>query len=137
METLSKRIPAILIALVFFDVTIAVIGFFFPGLWFRIFHGVPYNDPQGFLPRCAANWTAFALIQLIAFFRWKKDPVWLAMVAAARLSDIFTDLAYFWFCSDITLFGRASLLSAGPINLLLCWYFLKNYRQISRRPGNH
>ena len=55
MEPLSKRIPAILIALVSFDVTIAVIGFFFPELWFRVFHGVPYDDPQGFLPRCAAN----------------------------------------------------------------------------------
>ena len=59
------------------------------------------------------------------------------MVSATRLSDIFTDLAYFWFCSDITWFGRLSFLSAGPINLLLCWYFLKTYRQISRRLGNH
>ncbi|MDD5225096.1 MAG: hypothetical protein PHE84_14025 [bacterium] len=133
MEHLFKRISAILLALVIFDVTIAVIGFFFPELWFRAFHGVPYNDPQGFLPRCAANWTAFALIQLIALFRWEKDPVWLAMVSAARLSDIFTDLAYFWFCSDITWLGRVSFLSAGPINLLLCWYFLNSYRHISKQ----
>ncbi len=136
MKYSSKTIPAILLALVIFDITIAVIGFFFPELWFRVFHGVPYNDPEGFLRRCAANWTAFALIQAIALFRWEKDPVWLAMVAAARLSDIFTDLAYFWFCSDITLLGRASFLSAGPINLLLCWYFLKTYRQISRSSDN-
>ncbi|MFC2091551.1 hypothetical protein ACFLTD_02130, partial [Elusimicrobiota bacterium] len=102
----KKRIYGLLFALIVFDVVISVTGFFFPYLWFEIFHGVLYDDPQGFLRRCAANWLAFALVQLIAYINWEKKPYWLAVVAGVRFSDIFTDWIYLWFSADITSFGR-------------------------------
>ena len=127
---LTKRIYLILIFLVLLDVVLALVGFFFPDFWFAIFHGVDSNDPQGFLRRCAADWTAFALIQFIVLIKWRKNPVWLVMVSGVRLSDIFTDWAYLWFCSDITLFGKLALFSAGPGNLFFGWYLFHIYKKI-------
>lgn len=118
----SQKITSVLVGLVLLDLTLSLLGYFGPELWFRLFHGVAYNDPQGFLRRSAANWTAFLLIQLIALLRWKKDHMWLKVVAGVRFSDLFTDLAYLLFCSDITLFGRIALMSAGPANLLVGLY---------------
>ena len=89
------------------------------------------DDPQGFLQRCAANWTAFALIQFLALLRWKKDPIWLVMVAATRFTDIFTDWAYLWFCDDVTMFGRFALFGAGPANFVFGWYFWRAYKNIA------
>ena len=42
-------------ALVVFDVTLTLWAGAFPSLWFRVFHGAPYDDPQGFLRRCASQ----------------------------------------------------------------------------------
>ena len=130
MEQSKLRINLILMALVITDIVLAAWGFFLPELWFKVFHGVPYNDPQGFLPRCAANWTAFLLLQIIALIRWPKEPFWLVMVCGARFSDVLTDFTYYWFCSDITWFGRGALLSAGPLNFLVGWYLLSAYKKM-------
>ncbi len=127
----EKKINIIIMALVLLDVVLATAGFCFPELWFKLFHGVDYVDPQGFLRRCAANWTAFAIIQFLALVRWKKEPFWLVMVAAVRFSDVFTDMTCLWFCSDITLFGRISLFGAGPANFLFGLYFFLAYKKLS------
>lgn len=119
--------------LVVFDVSISVCAFLLPDLWFTLIHGVEYVDPQGFLRRCGANWTAFALVQGIAVWRWRTHPHWLAVVAGVRLSDIFTDWTYAFFSHDLTMFGWVSLLAMSPINLLLGWWFLRQYRQFAAR----
>ena len=54
----EKRTHALLIFLVAFDVTLTIWAFGFPDLWFKVFHGIGYDDPQGFLRRCGANWAA-------------------------------------------------------------------------------
>jgi hypothetical protein len=128
-----REIDFVLAFLVLFDVTLTIWGFFLPVTWFRIFHGVLLIDPEGLLPRSAASWAAFALFQGIALFRWRKEPQWLAVVAGLRLGDIFTDLAYVGFATDITPFGHFSLIATGPINLLLGLFFLKSYKQ-QRKP---
>jgi hypothetical protein len=58
------------------DVGLAVWGFLFPEAWFRFFHGADYLDPQGLLPRCAANWLAFAIVQACVLLRWRRSPGW-------------------------------------------------------------
>ncbi len=134
----ARQIDGYLLFLVVLDVTLSTVAFFFPQLWFDLFHGVPYVDPQGYLRRCAANWTAFALFQAIALARWRRSPHWLAVVAGIRLSDIFTDWTYLWFCQDITFFGRASLFVVSPANLWLGWQFLRFHGRASGSdPAQH
>lgn len=118
--------------LVLFDVTLTTAAFFFPDFWFAVFHGVPYEDPQGFLRRCGANWAAFALFQAIARARWKQAPYWLAVIAGVRLSDIFTDLVYYFFAEDTTWFADLTLPTMGLVNLALGLYFLRAYTRLSR-----
>ncbi|MBI4616794.1 MAG: hypothetical protein HY720_24490 [Planctomycetes bacterium] len=129
----AKWIDAVLAGLVLFDASLAAWAFFLPDFWFRAFHGTAYDDPQGFLRRCAANWAAFALIQLAALLLWRKNPHGLAVAAGARLSDVFTDWTYLAFAQDITWFGRASLACASPANALLGWWLLRAWRQAGGR----
>ena len=128
----ENKINALLIALIILDATITIVAFFFPEFWFELFHGALYVDPQGFLRRCAANWAAFALLQSIALFKWKKKPYWLAIVAGVRFSDMFTDWTYLWFCTGITNFGRISLFVISPLNVLLGIYFLNAYKRTKK-----
>lgn len=127
---LHTRISRVLLALVAFDVVLTAWAFFAPELWFRLFHGAPYDDPQGFLRRCGANWAAFALFQAVALVRWRKAHHWIAVVAGIRLSDIFTDWTYLAFASDITAFGAVALGLASPMNMVAGWWLLRAYRQI-------
>ncbi len=124
----ERRIHALLGGLVAFDVVLTIWAFGFPNLWFQVFHGTAYDDPQGFLRRCGANWAAFAVCQALAFFRWRKDAVWLAIVAGVRLSDIFTDVTYVLAARDTTWFAKATLAPMSLGNLLLGLYLLKAYR---------
>lgn len=119
----------VLLSLFFFDVGLTIWAGVFPDLWFQAFHGVPYHDPEGFLRRCAANWAAFALIQGIAWRRWRREPVWIAVVAGVRLSDIFTDLVYWLMAADRTIFMHATLPFMGAINLALGVWLLSRYRE--------
>lgn len=129
----KKKIYGLLLALISLDITIATVAFFFPEFWFKIFHGVPYTDPQGFLRRCGANWTAFALLQIIALAKWEKKPYWLAIVAGVRFSDMFTDWTYLWFCSNITIFGKISLFAISPLNLVFGLFFLNAYKKLTNK----
>jgi small-conductance mechanosensitive channel len=116
-----------IIILLLTDIILTISGYFFPELWFSIFHGTSYNDPEGFLRRCAGNWLMFGVLQAIALWCWKTEPYWLAVVAGARLSDILTDWNYLLFCNNVTPIGWAGLFLAGPINLMFGIYFLKAY----------
>jgi hypothetical protein len=125
----DRRTHALLAALVAFDATLVTWAFFFPQLWFDAFHGVPYVDPEAFLPRMAANWAAFFLMQLLALLRWRREPWWLLIVAGVRLSDIFTDLVYVLLARDRTWFALATLPVMGLINLLIGWYLIRAWKQ--------
>ncbi|MFO0724024.1 MAG: hypothetical protein U1E65_09595 [Myxococcota bacterium] len=128
MGTDDRRLSALLGGLVAFDVGLTIWAGAFPGLWFWAFHGVPYADPQGFLYRCAANWAAFALVQAIALAKWRTAPVWLAVVAGVRLSDVFTDLVYVLVAPDRTWFALVALPPMGLVNLWLGRRLLAAYR---------
>ncbi|MEZ0227418.1 MAG: hypothetical protein ACAI25_02255 [Planctomycetota bacterium] len=130
----ARRASALLGFLFLFDVTLVACAGFAPGLWFSIFHGVPYVDPQGFLRRCAANWAAFALLQGIAFVRWKQSPRWLAIVAGVRLSDVFTDWTYLAFSQDLTWFGRVGLALSSPMNVICGLLLLRLHAHFTRPP---
>ncbi|MGZ3696559.1 MAG: hypothetical protein ACXWP5_00575 [Bdellovibrionota bacterium] len=129
-----RRIQLTLWSLVALDVIISTAGFGFPQLWFKVFHGAPYVDPQGLLRRSAGSWAAFALFQTLAALRWKREPHWLVLVAGMRLGEIFTDWAYLGFAANITWFGAASLLAVVPSNAYLGWWLLRCYQKETGRP---
>lgn len=124
----ERRIWAVLGFLVALDATLVAWAAAFPQLWFTTFHGTTYDDPQGFLRRCAANWAAFLLLQIIAFASWRRDAVWLAVVAGARLSDIFTDVTYVLVAHDTTWFAKLTLAPTSLANLLIGLFLLRAYR---------
>lgn len=128
----ARRIDAVLAGLAAFDCALTLWAFLAPEFWFRVFHGVPYADPEGFLRRCGANWAAFALFQAVALARWRTNPSWLAVAAGVRFSDIFTDWAYLAFSSHRTTFGCATLAAMSPVNLLLGWWLLRAHDELSR-----
>lgn len=124
----ERRIAGLLGFLVLFDVTLTIWAGVFPQWWAFAFHGVPYDDPQQLLRRCAANWAAFALFQGVAFARWRRQPEWLAVVAGVRLSDIFTDATVIALARDTTWFAKATLAPMSLINLLMGLWLLRAYR---------
>src|SRR6266511_3681740 len=80
-DKLRLRTDLILLALVVLDVLLSGTTLLFPSLWFRLFHGAPYIDPQALLRRTGAVWVAFTLLQFLALVRWKKQPHWLVLIA--------------------------------------------------------
>ncbi len=120
-------IGRILVFLVAFDLILSIWGFFFPGLWYAFFHGADYVDPQGLLRRCAANWTGFLIIQIIALIKWKKSPWWLLVVAGARLGDSLTDITCLIFSSNISIFGILGFPMAGAGNVIIGIYLIRGY----------
>jgi hypothetical protein len=132
--THQRRIDAVLLCLIALDASISVAAFASPSLWYSVFHGAAYVDPQGLLRRMAANWAAFALVQTAALSRWRAKPYWLTIVAGARLGDMFTDWTCLYFCRDITRFGRIGFFLASPLNVLIGWYLIRSYLRL--RPGD-
>lgn len=137
MAGMYKRsyVTAVLAALLCTDVILTAWGLFLPDLWFATFHGTTYNDPEGFLRRCAANWFMFGALQAIALARWRTEGFWLAVVAGARFSDILTDWSYLYFSLHITPLGAVGLLAAGPLNLMAGVYLLGAYRKLRQASG--
>src|ERR1700743_2124265 len=77
------------------DTLLFVVAWVAPDLWFRVFHhAFPIGFEVAFFRRSAGQWAAFALDQAITLWRWKKQPVWLAVEAGIRFSDLFTDVSY-------------------------------------------
>lgn len=137
------RVGAWLLGLFIFDSTLVAWAFLAPDLWFRVFHGAQYIDPQALLKRCGANWAAFAVIQFLAWRRWQREPSWLAVVAGVRWSDVFTDLTCALMAQSVTPLGWMTLPPMALANLALGAYFFKAHRRrgeqagrgVSPRPG--
>ncbi len=128
----AGRIHALLASLVALDAALSAWGFFFPSLWYAAFHGSPYVDPQGLLRRCAANWLAFFVLQAIALLRWRRDPMWLALVAGCRLGDALTDVTCLAFAARTTLFARLAFPAAGVGNLVAGVLLVRAFRHAAR-----
>lgn len=125
-------IRLLLLFLVVLDIVLSTLALCFPETWFKIFHGTSYVDPQGLLRRTGALWVAFTLLQAIAFFKWEKQPYWLAVVAGVRLTELFSDWTYLFFAQNITTYGRIGLIIAPPGNLLFGWYLIRSYLKAVR-----
>ena len=130
--TRARLVDLILIALVVFDLVVAVGAFLFPQLWYRLLHGAEYVDPQGLLRRTGAIWAAFTVLQVLALPRWRSAPYWLALVCGIRLSEMFADWTWLAFAQQVTPFGTAALIFTLPANLLICWFLFATYRLAAR-----
>jgi hypothetical protein len=112
------------------DTSLFLMAWLWPDVWFRAFHGAaPAGLEIAFLRRSAGQWAAFALAQGIALWRWKKDPVWLVIVAGVRFSDLFTDISYILAVPSLTTFGWACLLPPPLLNLVGVIIMLRGYKQ--------
>jgi hypothetical protein len=112
------------------DTLLFVLSWLAPDLWFRIFHaGTSAGLETAFLRRSAGQWAAFALAQGITLYRWRKEPVWLAVTAGVRFSDLFTDVSYILAVPSLTTLGWFLLLPLPWLNLLGVVIMLRGYKQ--------
>jgi hypothetical protein len=113
------------------DAALWLVSWWRPELWFHLFH---HADPLGFdvalLRRAGGQWAAFALVQAIALMRWRSQPLWLVLVAGARVSDLFTDLSYIAAVPSLTPFGWVALLPPPFLNLAFAATMLLAWRQL-------
>jgi hypothetical protein len=130
----ARRAQGLLVALALLDLALVVWAFALPDLWFRAFHGGARVDPQHLLQRMGANWAAFFVLELLAALRWRREPVWLAVVAGVRLSDMFTDATYVVCASEATPFAWATLPLSSLMNLLMGLWLLRAWRLLASGP---
>ena len=105
-----------------------------PDLWFRVFHDAgPVGLEIAFLRRSAGQWAAFAVVQAITLWRWRRNPVWLAVEAGVRFSDLFTDISYVVAAPSLTPLGWILLLPPAALNLIGVVIMLRGYEQAQTR----
>jgi hypothetical protein len=115
------------------DTVLFVMTLLAPDIWFRVLHAAaPAGLETAFLRRTGGQWAAFALAQAIALWRWRKDPVWLAVAAGVRFSDLFTDLLYVLDVPSLTALGWVLLLPPPVLNLVGVVIMLLGYKQARR-----
>src|SRR4051812_16069585 len=112
------------------DTVLFVLSWIAPDIWFRLFHaGVAAGLETALLRRSAGQWAAFALAQAITLVRWRKDPVWLAVSAGIRFSDLFTDISYILAVPSLTTIGWIVLTPPPFLNAVGVAIMLRGYRQ--------
>lgn len=112
------------------DTALFVLSWLAPNLWFQLFHSVtPTALETAFLRRSAGQWAAFALAQAITLWRWRKNPLWLAVTAGVRFSDLFTDISYILAVPSLTALGWLLLLPPAPLNLVGVIIMLRGYAE--------
>jgi len=115
------------------DTILFVMAWIAPDIWFRLFHiAAPTGLEIALLHRSAVQWAAFALAHAITLWRWRTDPVWLAVSAGVRFSDLFTDVSYIVAVPSLTTLGWILLLPPPFLNLLGVVIMLAGYRQARR-----
>ncbi len=118
------------------DTIIFALSWLAPDIWFRLFHNAsPASLDITFLRRTGGQWAAFALAQAIALWRWRKQPVWLAVVAGVRFSDLFTDVSYILAAPSLTILGYTLLTPPPFLNLIGVVVMLQGYRLASAGGG--
>jgi hypothetical protein len=117
------------------DISIFFMSWLAPDLWFWLFHdAVPASLDVAFLRRSGGQWAAFALAQAIALWRWQKQPVWLAIVAGVRFSDLVTDVSYILAVPSLTRLGWWLLIPPPFLNLVGVVIMLRGYQQARMPP---
>jgi len=119
------------------DTLLFLMAWLAPELWFRVFH---HASPAGleiaFLRRSAGQWAAFAVVQAITLWRWRRNPMWLAVEAGVRFSDLFTDLSYVTAAPSLTALGWILLLPPAALNLIGVVLMLRGYEQARTRAAS-
>ena len=113
------------------DTVIFFMAWLAPDLWFRLFHAA-VAEPMAvaFLRRSGGQWAAFALAQALALWRWRREPVWLPIVAGARFSDLFTDISYILAAPPLTALGWCLLTPPPLLNFIGIVILLLGYRHV-------
>lgn len=112
------------------DTSLFLMAWLWPDLWFRVFHGgAPSGLEVALLRRAAGQWAAFALAQGITLSYWKKNPVWLVIVAGVRFSDLFTDISYILAVPSLTTLGWVCLLPPPLLNLIGVVIMVRGYKE--------
>jgi len=107
-----------------------------PDVWFQAFHGVTAKGLEtAFLRRSGGQWAAFSLAQAITLWRWRKNPVWLAVEAGVRFSDLFTDISYVVTVPSLTILGWVFLLPPPVLKFIGVVIILRGYEQTQRGAG--
>src|SRR3954469_16919446 len=121
------------------DSILFLLSWLAPDLWFQLFHNaMPTVLATAFLRRAGGQWAAFALGQAITLWCWRKNPVWLAVAAGLRFSDLFTDLCYIVAVRPLTALGWALLTPPPLLNLVGVVILLRGYLDAtSRRAKAH
>jgi hypothetical protein len=120
-----RTTTALLAGLLLLDLVLASVALAWPGLWFRLFHGLDAPADLTYFARTGAQWAGFAVVQALALWRWRTDPRWLAAVAGVRICDVFTDVVALAFMPTRTTFAWLALLSTGPANLAFAVLLLR------------
>ena len=116
------------------DSIIFLMSWLAPDVWFRLFHhAAPASLDVAFLRRSGGQWAAFALAQAIALWRWRKQPIWLPIVAGVRFSDLFTDISYILAVPSLTTLGWWVLIPPPFLNFIGVVILLRGYRQATAR----
>ena len=115
------------------DTGLFLLSWMTPHLWFHYFNAVtPLGLDNALLRRSGGQWLGFALAQAITLWRWKKQPVWLAVEAGVRFSDLFTDFSYIIASRpDLTMMGWAFFVPPFFLNLLGVVIMLRGYKQLT------
>lgn len=112
------------------DTLLFLMAWLAPDAWFSAFHRVaPAGLEIALLRRSAGQWAAFAVAQAITLWRWRKNPVWLAVEAGVRFSDLFTDISYVLSVPSLTPLGWALLLPPPVLNVIGVVIMLRGYQQ--------
>ena len=110
------------------DLVISILAWSDPGQWFSFFHdSIPQGLEPALLRRAAGQWTAFALAHALALIFFRRRPVWLAIMAGIRLSDVFTDLFYMLSAQPLTAHGWLVLAPLPLINVAGVFLLLRCY----------
>jgi hypothetical protein len=118
------------------DTSLLLMAWLMPDVWFRLLNNVaPAGLDVAFLRRSAGQWAAFALAQAITLWRWKKEPIWLVMVAGVRFSDLFTDISYILAVPSLTRLGWICLLPPPLLNLVGVVMMLRGYKEARNGAG--
>jgi hypothetical protein len=113
------------------DTLLFVMAWVAPDLWFRVFHAaLPAGLDVAWLRRSAGQWAAFALVQGVTLWRWKREPLWLVVTAVARFTDLFTDISYVISTPSLTQLGWVFLLPPPVLNLIGIVIMLRGYQQM-------
>jgi hypothetical protein len=127
-------VTTVLLVAIAVDVVLPVLAFASPSWWFDTLHvgRAPDALHVALLQRAAAQWIAFAALQLVALARWRRWPHWLLLVAGARTSDWLTDLTYLCTMPDPSPL-RWTLLAPPLLNIGMSLLLFVAWRQLTER----